>query len=44
MWSKVGLEFQDELLEVVHPGGVECQILHLEEVWFKPFQGHAFEV
>ena len=44
MWSKVGLEFQDELLEVVHPGRVECQILHLEEVQFKPFQGHAFEV
>ena len=44
MWSKVGLEFQDELLEVVHPGGVECQIFHLEEVQFKPFQGHAFEV
>ena len=44
MWSEVGLEFQDELLEVVHPGGVECQIFHLEEVWFKPFQGHAFEV
>ena len=44
MWSKVGLKFQDELLEVIHPGGVECQIFHLEEVWFKPFQGHAFEV
>ena len=22
MWSKVGLEFQDELLEVIHPGRV----------------------
>ena len=44
MWSKVGLEFQDKLLEVVHLGGVECRIFHLEEVWFKPFQGHAFEV
>ena len=44
MWSKDGLEFQDELLEVVHPGGVKCWIFHPEEVWFKPFQGHAFEV
>ena len=44
MWSKVGLKFQDELLEVIHPGRVECWIFHLEEVRFKPFQGHAFEV
>ena len=44
MWSKVGLEFQDELLEVVHSGGFECWIFHLEEVQFKPFQSHAFEV
>ena len=44
MWSVVGLEFQDKLLEVVHPGRVECQIFQLEEVQFKPFQGHAFEV
>ena len=44
IWSKVGLESQDKLLEVVHPGRVECWIFHLEKVWFKPFQGHAFEV
>ena len=44
MWSKVGLEFQDKLLEVIHSGGVECQIFHLKEVQFKPFQSHAFEV
>ena len=44
MWSKVGLEFQNKLLEVVHLGRIECQIIHLEEVWFEPFQSHAFEV
>ena len=44
MWSQVGLEFQDKLLEVIHPGGIECRIFHLEEVWFKPFWGHASEV
>ena len=44
MWSNIGLELKDELLEVVHPVGVECQIFHSKEVWFEPFQSHAFEV
>ena len=44
MWSNIGLELKNELLEVVHPVGVEHQIFHPEEVWFEPFQSHAFEV
>ena len=44
MWTKVGLELQDELLEVVLPKWLESQILCEQKVWFKPFQGHTFQV
>ena len=44
MQTKVGLKLQDELLEVVLPKWSESQILYKQEVWFKPFQGHTFQV
>ena len=44
MRTKVGLELQDELLEVILPKQSESWILCKQEVWFEPFQGHTFQV
>ena len=44
MRTEVGLELQDELLEVILPKRLESQILCKQEVRFKPFQGHTFQV
>ena len=44
MRTEVGLELQDELLEVVLPQQSESQILCEQEVRFKPLQGHTFQV
>ena len=44
MRTKVGLELQDELLEVVLPKRSESRILCKQEVWFEPLQGHTFQV
>ena len=43
MWTEVGLELQDELLEVVLPKWSESRILCKQEVRFEPFQGHTFQ-
>ena len=37
MWTKVCLEFQDELLIIFHPEWMEVGVVHEEEVWFEPF-------
>ena len=42
--SEVCLEFQDKLMEIVHPCRTECGVLHLEEVGFEPLKGHALQV
>ena len=42
--TKVCLEFQDELLVVIHPEWMEVRVVHEEEVQFKPLQGDIFEV
>ena len=42
--TKVGLGLQDELLEVILPKQSESRILCEQEVRFKPFQGHTFQV
>ena len=44
MQTKVGLELQDKLLEVILPKQSESWILCEQEVRFKPFQGHTFQV
>ena len=44
MWTKVHLEFQDELLIIFHPEWIEVGVVHEEEVQFEPFQGNTFEV
>ena len=44
MRTKVGLELQDELLEVILPKQSESWILCKQEVWFEAFQGHTFQV
>ena len=44
MRTEVGLELQNELLEIVLPKQSESQILCEQEVRFKPFQGHTFQV
>ena len=44
MWTEVGLELQDELLEVVLPKRSESRILCEQEVRFEPLQGHTFQV
>ena len=44
MRSKVCLEFQNKLVEIVHPGRTEHRVLHLEEVRFEPLKGHALQV
>ena len=44
MRTEVGLELQDELLEVVLPKWSESRILCKQEVRFEPFQGHTFQV
>ena len=44
MWTKVHLEFQDELLVVFHPEWTEIGVVHEEEVQFEPLQGDTFEV
>ena len=44
MQTEVGLELQDELLEVVLPKQSESQILCKQEIRFEPFQGHTFQV
>ena len=44
MRTEVGLELQDELLEVVLPKRSESRILCEQEVRFEPLQGHIFQV
>ena len=44
MQTEVGLELLDKLLEVVLPKRSESWILCKQEVRFKPFQGHTFQV
>ena len=44
MRSKVCLEFQNELVEIVHSGRTERGILHPGEVRFEPLKGHALQV
>ena len=44
MWTKVRLEFQDELFVVFHPEWMEVGVVHEEEVRFEPLQGDTFEV
>ena len=36
VWTKVHLEFQDELLIVFHPEWTEVGVIHEEEVRFEP--------
>ena len=44
VWIKVCLEFQDELLVILHPEWMEVGVIHEEKVWFKPLQGDTLEV
>ena len=36
--TKVHLEHQNKLLVVLLPGWIELEVIHKEEVWFKPLQ------
>ena len=42
--TKVHLEFQDELLVILHPEWTELGIIHEEEVQFEPLQSDTLEV
>ena len=44
VWTKIHLEFQDELLIALHPEWMELGIIYEEEVWFEPLQGDTLEV
>src|SRR5437899_1298416 len=41
VWTKVGLEFLDELLIVVHPDWASPRVTRVEQVWFEPLEGDA---
>jgi len=42
--SKGTLELSDEVDPAVHPTWVVGRITGVEEVWFKPFQRHTFQI
>ena len=44
MQPKVGLQFRDKLMVVVHPDGMGIGVGDIEQVWFEPLKCHAPKV
>ena len=44
MLAKIGLQFRDELMVVVHPDGTGIGVGDIEYVRFEPLEGHASKI